>query len=199
MNASSVSFLIHFALGNNYKPQREDESSLEIKEERGFWLRDRLHFWSAFLLITDLWFSSSMRHVGKSHFSASMMVRFSHGTWLANETSAEGLGGIFDYWVLFGLFFCRAVCATGAKCAGMPSKRAEYRCCGKWPTRLQWICPIKNLIFIVLNHWRFNIAPYHSTTQPLPTDRYMFGCAYISKYTYKNLKKNKFTNQNNSK
>ena len=36
MNASSVSIVIHFALGNNYKPQSKDESNLEIQEEQGF-------------------------------------------------------------------------------------------------------------------------------------------------------------------
>lgn len=39
MNAGSVRFLTQFALGNNYKPQSEDESNLEIKKSRAFDLK----------------------------------------------------------------------------------------------------------------------------------------------------------------
>lgn len=38
MNTGSVGFFIHFTLRNNYMPQSEDESNLDIKEEQGIWL-----------------------------------------------------------------------------------------------------------------------------------------------------------------
>lgn len=98
MNAGGVSFLIHFALGNNYKPQGEDESNLEIKEEQGIWLWNSVclygrHYyrspisgsclrWSARENRTSLplwWWVSAIGHV------------------LANEIWAEELGGTFNY------------------------------------------------------------------------------------------------------
>lgn len=99
-NAGSVSFLIHFALGSNYKLQSEDESNLEIKEGQGIWLWNSVclsssHYdWSPI----SLWFLSSMRHMGKSHFSGPLMVCFSHRTCSGQWNMSRGAG--WSMWFL---------------------------------------------------------------------------------------------------
>lgn len=125
MNTGSVGFFIHFTLRNNYMPQSEDASNLDIKEEQGIWL------WNPVCMCvgaaTDRQFL--VRIVYEAHGKIAFFFPLdceAGGVFWPPSMSRGPVWSICFSWTPFLLFFCRddhchkteACCDAELTCGG---------------------------------------------------------------------------------